>query len=120
MKLSQKYGGLIWTNHALERLKERNLPQDLAYAAFTSPDTSINGKKPQTIEYQKFVDHYKITVIATKNEKGEWIVLSCWIDPPMPGSIDIKKRQAYQEYQKATFWKKIWLTIKQQLGISKF
>ncbi len=119
MALNNKFGGVIWTNHALERLAQRNLAQNLAYTAFISPDNKIPGKKAHTTEYQKKVQHYKITVIATKNEKNEHVILSCWVDPPMPGSIDIEKKRVYREYQKGSFWKKVWITIKVQLGLSK-
>lgn len=119
MKLNNKFGGVIWTNHAIERLKQRNLSQEMALAAFSSSDRAIPGKKAHTTEFQKKIDKYFVTVIATKNNQNEWIILSCWVDPPMPGSIDIAKRNAYREYQKASFWKKVWITVKAQLGLSK-
>lgn len=110
------YGGAIWTNHALERLGQRGLTQDLAKQAFQHPDFSIPGKKSGTVEYQKKFGISIITVIAKQNEKNEWVILSCWIDPPLPGSIDIKKREEYKRFKKATFWGKIWLAFKSQLG----
>lgn len=119
MSLNNKFGGLIWTNHALERLSQRNLKQDLAYLAFTNPDRTVPGKKSHTTEYQKRIQQYKVTVIATKNDKNEHVILSCWVDPPMPGSIDIEKNKMYREYQRGSFWKKVWITIKVQLGLSK-
>lgn len=119
MDISNRYGGVIWTNHAIERLKQRNLPQQLALTALQSPDHTINGKKAHTLEYQKRVNNYKVTVIATKNESSEWVILSCWVDPPMPGSIDIEKQKTYREYQHGSFWKKLWITLKIQLGLQK-
>ena len=117
MQISNRYGGLIWTNHALERLTQRNLSQEYAHLAFTHPDSTIRGKKPNTTEYQKQIDKYLVTVIATKNDRNEWVILSCWVDPPMAGSIDIQKQKAYKEFQRSSGWKKLWLTIKMQLGI---
>ena len=112
-----KFAGAIWTNHARERLGQRGLSQSLAASAFTHPDRRIDGKEAGTYEFQKRVGKSLITIIAKQNEKYEWIILSCWIDPPLPGSIDIIKKQRWQQYQKAGFWGKLWLTLLRQLGL---
>lgn len=113
------YKGAIWTNHALQRLGQRGLTQELAASAFTNPDNVIPAKNGGT-EYQKRVKNSLVTVIAKKNEKGEWLILSNWIDPPLPGSIDIKKREDYNKYRKASLWGKIWLEIRNQLFPKKY
>jgi hypothetical protein len=79
-------------------------------------DSSYRGKQDGTIEYIKKYQNSTITLIVKPNERRELLVLSAWIDPPLPGTQDAKKRDQYQEYRKATGWKKIWLIIKQQLG----
>lgn len=117
MSYLNRYGGIIWTNHALKKLKERGLYQDIALQAFKYPDKTFQGKKEGTFEYQKRVDKSFVTIIATKNENDEWIVISAWIDPPLPGSIDYKKREEYRNYQKASFWGKLFLTFKKQIGL---
>ena len=113
---SNYYKGIIWTNHALGRMKERGLNIDLAVEAFNHPDKNFKGKEKDSFEFQKKLKHSRITVIAKKNEKNEWIILSAWIDPPLPGTIDAKRREEYKKFQKATFWGKVFLTIKKQLG----
>ncbi len=113
---SHDYGGAIWTNHALQRLSERGLSQAIAWDTFKYPDKVLEGKKTGTTEYQKRVGNSLATIIATQNEKKEWIILSCWIDPPLPGSIDHKKYAQYKNYQKASGFKKFLLILKQQLG----
>jgi hypothetical protein len=117
MASNNRYGGVIWTNHALERLRQRNMPQSMALDAFHHPDSTSPGKKSHTTEFQKRMNNYFVTVIATKNDTKEWVILSCWVDPPMPGSIDIQKKKAYLEYRNGSIWKKIWITIRQQLGL---
>lgn len=117
MSYQQYYGGLIWTNHAIERLSQRGLSQELAWTAFKNPDSTRLGSQQDATEYIKRVDTSRITLIAKQNEKREWIVLSCWIDPPLPGSIDAKKKERYLKYQKASFWGKFFLTLKNQLGL---
>lgn len=111
------YGGIIWTNHALERLGQRGLTQKLAWEAFKHPTATLDGKNHGTIEFQRKVHDSLITVIAKKNEKKEWIILSCWIDPPLPGSIDIRTKEEQKKFQKASSWGKFWLTVKKQLGL---
>lgn len=113
---AQYYGGIIWTNHALERLGQRGLSQDLAWQTYRYPDSSFKGKQSGTTEYRKRFEKSLITLIAKQNEKKEWIVLSCWIDPPLAGSIDAKKKDDYKKYQKSSGLIKILLTIKKQLG----
>jgi hypothetical protein len=110
------YGGLIWTNHALTRLRERQFSQQTATTCYTSPDYTKPGKQPGTTEYQKRLGAKTITLIISKNRTGEKVVVSAWIDPPAEGTKDYRHRQNYLEYQKASSLKKIWLIIKEQLG----
>jgi len=113
--LSQHYGNAIWTNHALERLDQRGLSQELAWKTFSSPERQLVGKNPGTTEFQKRFGASLVTVIAKQNERREWIILSNWIDPPLPGSIDHYKKDNYKRYQKAGFWGKLFLTLKSQI-----
>jgi hypothetical protein len=117
---SQYYGGAIWTNHALKRLDERGLSQDMASAAFNSPDNSSPGRERDTTLSQKKFGNSLVSVISKQNESREWIILSCWIDPPLPGSSDDKRQNAYRSYQKSSPMQKVWITIKRQLGLSKY
>lgn len=111
------YRNLIFTNHALERLKDRKLSELTAWEAFNNPDASSPGKQPGTTEYKKHFGKSTVTVIATQNEKKDgWVVLSAWIDPPYPGTKDYREKEHYKAYQKAGFWGKVWLTLKSQLG----
>lgn len=106
MSYSQKYKGLIWTNHALQRLSERKIPQDWAWRAFRFPDSKQKGKKKNTFEHIKQYNNLSVTLIATKSEQKEWIIISCWVDPPLPGSIDIQKRQNYLKNKNETWGEK--------------
>lgn len=117
---SNHYRGVIWTNHALSRLTERGISQDYALKAFNTPDQTAEGREPGTTQYSKRFGNALITVVAKQNDKNEWLILSCWIDPPLRGSIDEKRRKGYQSYQKASFWMKVWITVKRQLGLSKY
>jgi len=119
MSNSQYYGGAIWTNHALERLLQRGLSQDMAFQAFSTPDKSFAGKQTGTTEFQKQFGIHKVTIIAKPNEKREWIILSAWIDPPMLGTQDARKQESYKKFQKnyrnASGWQKMGMLFLKQL-----
>jgi hypothetical protein len=117
MRNNRYYNNAIWTNHALERIGQRGLTQPLVWKAFQYPDKTIPGKNPGTTEYQMKTGKSLVTVIATQNEKKQWIILSCWIDPPLPGSIDIKRNEYWKKYKKAGFWGKFWLVLRKQIGL---
>lgn len=107
MSYSQHYKGLIWTNHVLQRLEERKIPQDWAWRAFKFPDSIQKGKRNNTVEHIKQYKNLQVTLIATKNDKNEWILISCWVDPPLPGSIDIKKRHEYVRNKRAGWGERV-------------
>lgn len=110
------YKGAIWTTHARERLGHRGLTQERAASAFTHPDVTRPGKKGGTTEFIKRVNNSTITLIGAINEQGEWVIISCWIDPPIYGYMDHQKQVWQQRYYKAGFWGKFWMIVKQQLG----
>lgn len=117
MRYQRRYGGIIWTNHAIERLHARKLPQDVAYRAFETPDARMKGKRNGALELQKQYQDLTITLIVKKNPQGEWLVISAWVDPPFPGTEDHRKQTYWQAMQKAGFWRKIFLTLKHQIGL---
>lgn len=109
------YKGAIWTNHALSRLGERGLTQEMAADTFKYPDKRVMGKNPGTHEYIRKYQNSTVTVIGKQNEKGEWLILSVWIDPPLPGTKDYQRKQDYLASRNAGFWGKLWYSIKRQL-----
>lgn len=113
--MHQYYAGAIWTRHALERLSERKISQEMAADAFTHPEKMVHGKEAGSTEFHKNFNGHWVTIIGKRNEKKEWIIVSCWIDPPFPGTKDFKKKEIYKQYKKAGFWGKLWYTLKKQL-----
>lgn len=108
--------GYIWTNHAIKRLNERKIPQNLAIQVFSDPDRSVTNKDG-SVELQKRIDNKTVAVIIKENERGEKIIVSCWINPPNPGTKDFKRKARYYEMQKSSPLKKLWLTLLDQLGL---
>lgn len=121
MNIKRTYAGAIWTDHAIERLCERKMPQEVAALALSKPDRGEKGKNPGTMVYIKdYVKNgrdYIIQVIVKKNKKGELIVISTWVDPPFAGSVDIRKQKDWRAYKRAGFWGKVWYVLKKQLGM---
>lgn len=99
----------------MDRLVQRRLDQSLAWSAFKSPDEVVKGRETGTYEYRKRVQRSLITLIMGKTDKGEDLVLSAWIDPPLVGTADFRKHQAWKAYRQAPWWKKWLLTFRRQL-----
>lgn len=76
--MNQRYGGVIWTNHAIQRLYESRITQSDAWYSFQHPDGQTYGSAPGSIKYYKDYGPQRIEVVATRNEKKEWVILSCW------------------------------------------
>lgn len=105
----------IWTNHALTRLNERKIPKELVIQALTNPDRT-NSKIDNGVEYIKKIENQTVAAIVKENESGEKIIVSVWMNPPLIGTKDFKRRQRYYQMQNATFLKKFWLTFLTQIG----
>ena len=76
--MNPQYGGVIWTNHALQRLYERRITQSDAWYSFQHPDGQLPGRAPGSKRFFKNYGRQRIEIIATQNEKREWVILSCW------------------------------------------
>lgn len=72
------YKGIIWTKHALSRMQERGIKQSDAYATWSNPDRSKYAKTKLAWVYNRNINGQKIEVVAKKNEKGDWVILSVW------------------------------------------
>ena len=81
--MDKNYGGFIWTNHALSRLKERGIKQGDAWATLKRPDQSRFAEGKGAWVYYKTYGNTKIEVVAKQNASGpagkkEWLILSVW------------------------------------------
>lgn len=79
--MDAKFGGVIWTNHALEKLRQRGILQSDAWATWRNPQQSYRARIPGAWIYYRTYGNEKIEVVAKKNEKGEWVILSVWSGP---------------------------------------
>lgn len=79
--MDRNYGGVIWTNHALQRLKERGIRQSEAWATWKKPDQSRYAESKGAWIYYKTYGNYRLEVVAKQNERKEWLILSVWGKP---------------------------------------
>lgn len=75
----REYGGVIWTDHALERLKKRKIAQSDALAVLKNPDRTFPGKKEASVKFIRTIQGRPIHAVASLNEKKQWVVLSVWV-----------------------------------------
>lgn len=98
--MDNHYKGLIWTNHALDRLRQRGIKQGDAWATWNHAEQTRKGSAPGSWVYYRTWGDQKIEVVAKKNEKNEWLVLSVWSRP-------VFRKQNHETSQKTSLWKNL-------------
>lgn len=72
------YKNLIFTKHALARLKKRTVSPDSIYQAVNFPDKKI--KKAENYKFIKKVRDRNVQVIAQfKAKEQKWLIISVWV-----------------------------------------
>ncbi len=103
---------VILTNHAKERMKSREINFFEIEKTINQYDRKSYSK--DTVEYYRKSRKYEYKVITKISEK-KCVVISVWVDPPLPGSFDLIKKDRYRKYQKSSLGGKIWMQIKRSL-----
>ena len=109
------FKGLIFTNHALDRLRERGIKHEQAWETYTYPD-SEKRKEKGTTKRRKMFGNYEVSVLFKENENKEIILISCWMEPPLPGSHDARQKEWWNKYKRTSFWGKFRLIMFRQIG----
>ncbi len=91
--MDRNYGGVVWTNHALQRLKERGIKQGDAWATFQRPDQSRYATTKGAWIYYKTYGSEKVEVVAKQNDRKEWIILTVWSRPVYEKSNNHRKTE---------------------------
>lgn len=89
--MDRHYGGVIWTNHALQRLSQRGIKQSDAWTVWRKPDQSRYATSKSAWIYYKTFGSEKIEVVAKQNENREWLILSVWSKNINSGKTSKKK-----------------------------
>ncbi len=79
--MDRNFGNVIWTNHALERMGERGIKQGDAWETWKNPEQTRKASTGSAWIYYKTYHERKLEVVATKNERGETVILSVWSKP---------------------------------------
>jgi len=98
--MDRNFGGVIWTNHAMNRMRERGIKQGDAWATWNRSEQSKKGASGNWIYYRNW-GGTQIEVVAKQNERREWIILSVWSRPVYSGDFNPKQTQ------KSSFWKNL-------------
>lgn len=73
------YGGIIWTNHAIDRLQKRNISQYDAVKVINDPDKTMLGKSDNSLKFIKTINGRQIHLIGNKNDNKEWVIVTAWV-----------------------------------------
>ena len=92
--MDRDFGGVIWTNHALNRLKDRGISQGDAWATFNRPEQSRYATAKAAWVYYRTYGNQRLEVVAKKNEKGKWIILSVWSRSVYEKGVSESKKKA--------------------------
>lgn len=95
--MDNRFGGIIWTNHALERLRERNISQSQAYLAYDRPDDKRYAVTKGAWVCTRKVDRQIIEVVASQNERKEWVIMSVWSKPAFGFATKTNKITSFGE-----------------------
>ncbi len=98
--MKRDFGGVIWTNHALARLRERGISQGDAWLAFNKPDKPNHATSRGAWNFSKIINGWKIAVVAKKNEKGEWVIMSVWSKP-------VFWQKEYRKVKARSWWSRL-------------
>lgn len=72
------FKGLYFTNHALERMNQRGLKPSEVWAVWHNPQGSRRASVRGAFIYWRDFEDIKFEVVAKKDERGKWVVISVW------------------------------------------
>jgi hypothetical protein len=109
--MERNYGGVVWTNHAIERMQERGIKQGDAWATFRSPDQSRYARAKGAWVYYKTWGGTRIEVVAKEESskptgKKEWIILSVWSGARNTSKAKTRPKSSNSFLKSLTSWLK--------------
>jgi hypothetical protein len=75
--MNRSYKNLVFTKHALERLKDRTITQDAIYQTVLAPDQSFAQK--DNTKFTRTIGGRLIHVVASSIENHQWLIVSVWV-----------------------------------------
>ena len=86
--MDKHYKNLIFTDHALERMRLRTISQDQVRQVLAHPEKTFPSNKPEQIKFIRNLSHRTIHVVGKYLEdQKKWLIISVWVrgeDDPIP------------------------------------
>ncbi|MBU0578902.1 DUF4258 domain-containing protein [Patescibacteria group bacterium] len=86
--MDKHYQNLVFTTHALDRLKLRTISQDQVQQVLSHPEKTFPSDKPDQIKFIRTLNQRTIHVVAKHlNDQNKWLIVSVWVrgeDDPIP------------------------------------
>lgn len=76
--MNRMYKELAFTNHALERLRQRGVTQSEVWATWKRPRKRYYAATKGGWVYERVWGKRQIEVVVTKNERDQPVVISVW------------------------------------------
>jgi hypothetical protein len=94
--MNRNYKELVFTNHALNRLKERGVGMSEAWACWRHPQKREYAATRGGWVFTRNWGKRQIEVVAKQNDRKDWVVLTVWsnrllYNPPAPLWLRILK-----------------------------
>lgn len=70
---------IIWTKHARERARKRNIPETMVADVLLSPYRIYPAKSVGSYKFIARQEDRHLHVIATPNQQKQWIIVSVWV-----------------------------------------
>jgi len=78
--MAPAYKNLIFTKHALARMKDRNITEQAVWQTLQKPELTKPEDKPNTTRFIKTINDRKYHVVATHlSETNKTLVISAWV-----------------------------------------
>lgn len=85
--MDHEYKNVIFTDHALKRLKKRNITQDMVSKTLKQPENQIKEDNGN-VRFTRTLSGRNVHVVANYlNDEKKWLVVSTWVrgeDDPQP------------------------------------
>lgn len=86
--MDKNYKNLVFTNHALERLKLRSIAQSDIKQVLSNSDKKLSSDKSGQIKFIRTLSNRTIHVVAKRlPDQNKWLIVSVWVrgeDDPIP------------------------------------
>jgi hypothetical protein len=86
--MDKHYQNLIFTDHALDRLKLRTISQHQVQQVLAHPEKTFPSDKPNQIKFIRSLNNRTIHIVAKHlKDKNKWLIISVWVrgeDDPVP------------------------------------